>query len=75
MPKPASGISETERKKPQELANGSGDFGTDFPDYTWKIEVQDTVFEFLKKIEVSVSNKKMAAHNVYQLELYRLIKK
>jgi len=68
-------MAETERKKPQELASDSGDFGTDFPDYIWRVEIKDTAFEFLKKIDVIVSNNKMAANNVYQLELYRLIGK
>ncbi len=68
-------MAETERKKTQELANDSGDFGVDFPDYAWRVEVKDTAFEFLKKIDVVVSNNKMAANNVYQLELYRLIGK
>jgi general secretion pathway protein I len=68
-------MAEVERMNPQELTNASGDFGDDFPAYTWRIEVQDTAFQYLKKIDVTVTQGKMAANNVYQLELYRFIRK
>ncbi len=68
-------MAEMERKRPEELINDSGDFATDFADYSWRVEVKDTPVPFLKKIDVFVINNKMAVNNVYQLELYRLIAK
>ncbi len=66
-------MAEMERKKPEELMNDSGDFGPDFSNYSWRVEIKDTPVPFLKKIDVFVTNNKMTANNVYQLELYRLI--
>jgi general secretion pathway protein I len=57
------------------ISSSSGDFGNDFSDYTWRIEVTDTQFQYLKKIDLFVKNNRMAANNVYRLELYKLIRK
>lgn len=70
-----SKMADVERMSPQNFANAGGDFGEDFPDYAWRVEVQDTAFQYLKKINVNVTYGKMAANNVYHLELYRFIKK
>ncbi|MDP2268642.1 MAG: type II secretion system minor pseudopilin GspI [Deltaproteobacteria bacterium] len=64
-----------ESMKPQELIDGSGGFGDDFPDYLWRVEVKDTAFPYLKKIDVIVTNSIMVANNAYHLELYRVIRK
>lgn len=48
-----------------------GDFGETFPDYRWRVDVTDGEVEFLKKIEVSVTNEKMAKNNAYRLVLYK----
>jgi len=68
-------MAEVERMNPQNLANAGGDFGDDFPDYAWRIEVKDAALQYLKKIDVIVTYGKMAANNVYYLELYKFIKK
>lgn len=68
-------MADVERMNPQNLADASGDFGEDFPHYAWRIEVKDTALPYLKKIDVTVTHGKMAANNVYQLELYKFIKK
>lgn len=68
-------MAEVEGMNPQNLANAGGDFGESFPDYAWRIEVQDTALQYLKKIDVIVTHGKMAANNVYYLELYKFIKK
>jgi general secretion pathway protein I len=46
---------------PEELRSDSGDFGEDFPDYTWRSIVEDLTAEgtqellsFIKKIDLSV---------------------
>ncbi len=68
-------MADMERANPQDLSDASGDFGEDFSDYRWQVEVKDTALQYLKKIDVIVTNGKMAKNNVYQLELYRFIKK
>ena len=70
-----SKMAEVEGMKPQELTNNNGGFGEDFPDYLWRIEVKDTAIQYLKKIDVIVTNSIMVANNAYQLELYRFVRK
>jgi len=70
-----SKMAEMESIKPQELNDGNGVFGEDFPDYIWRVEVKDTAFQYLKKIDVIVTNSKMVANNAYYLEFYRFIRK
>ena len=70
-----SKMAEVESMKPQDLSNNNGIFGEDFPDYLWRIEINDTAFQYLKKIDVIVTNSIMVANNAYHLELYRFIKK
>jgi general secretion pathway protein I len=57
------------------LSSGSGDFGEDYPDYVWRVEVTDTDLDFMKKIEVKVTNERLVSNNTYRLILYRLITK
>ena len=47
-----------------------GDFGEDFPDYTWKYDITDTELELVKKIEVTVTNTRLTLNNTYTLILY-----
>lgn len=68
-------MAEMESVKPQELINGNGVFGEDFSDYSWRVEVKDTAFQYLKKIDVIVTNSIMVANNAYHLEFYRFIRK
>ncbi|MCX5832072.1 MAG: type II secretion system minor pseudopilin GspI [Deltaproteobacteria bacterium] len=68
-------MAEMESLKPQELSDGSGGFGEDFPDYLWRVEVKDTAFQYLKKIDVIVTNSIMVTNNAYHLELYRFVRK
>jgi general secretion pathway protein I len=68
-----SKMAEIENMKPQDLSNGNGGFGEDFSDYLWRIEIKDTAFQYLKKIDVIVTNSIMVTNNVYNLELYRFV--
>ena len=68
-------MAELESMKPQDINNGNGDFGVDFPEYLWRVEIKDTAIQYLKKIEVSVTNGTMVTNNVYYLELYKFIRK
>lgn len=48
-----------------------GDFGPDYPQYSWKVEVSDTKLPLFKKIEVTVTNKLLISHGTYKLVLYK----
>ena len=54
----------------REAVSASGEFGSDFPDYAWRVEVKDTNRDLLKKIEVTVTNRRLASNNTYRLTLY-----
>ena len=71
----------------QELAQGTGDFGKDFPDYTWEVTIDDIgidqlemgaeqlkgAVEKLKKIDIKVLFNQ--GEMVYDLRTYRFIPK
>ena len=48
-----------------------GDFGPDYPQYTWYLEVGDTQLSQFKKIEVTVINKVFIKGGTYKLVLYK----
>ena len=48
-----------------------GDFGPDYPQYTWRLEVGDTQLAQFKKIEVTVTNKLFISGGTYKLLLYK----
>jgi general secretion pathway protein I len=58
---------------PREVKTGNGDFGEDFPDYRWQVEIGDTEIEVLKKISLTVTNSRMAVRNGYRLILYKVV--
>ena len=68
-------MAEIDKMDPREIVSMSGDFREGFPDYAWRVEVTDTGFEFLKKIDLIVTHNKMVVRNAYQLELYKVIRK
>lgn len=49
----------------------SGDFGTDFPNYAWRVEVRDTDTQNFKRIEVLVHDKRKPADKGFRLVLYK----
>jgi len=55
------------------LANHSedGDFGPDYPQYIWHLEVGDTQLQQFKKVEVIVTNKLFISRGKYSLVLYK----
>lgn len=54
------------------LSSGTGDFGEDYPDYIWRVDIVDTDLESMKRIEVRVVHELLVKNNTYQLVLYRL---
>lgn len=76
-----SKIAEIEVAEQDDLAGGSGDFGEDFPDYTWELSMEDIVFEepenvsdLLKRIDLKVSWGEEKQYQ-YHLRLYRFFPK
>ena len=49
----------------------NGDFGPDYPQYTWQVEIGDTKLPQFKKIEVTVTNKLLVTRGTYKLVLYK----
>jgi general secretion pathway protein I len=68
-----SKMAEIEAANPENVVSDSGDFGDDFPDYSWRVDVTETEIELLKKIEVKVVNERMTSNNSFRLVLYRLV--
>ena len=66
-----SKMAEIEAANPESVVSDSGDFGDDFPDYSWRVDVTETEIEFLKKIEVKVVNEKMTSNNSFRLVIFR----
>jgi len=64
---------EIDAADPREIAAGTGDFGEDFPDYRWQVEVGDTEIDVLKKISLTVTNSRMIVNNSYRLILYKVV--
>jgi general secretion pathway protein I len=49
----------------------SGDFGPDYPEYIWRLEITDTQLPQFKKIEITVANKLFTRRGTYTLILYK----
>jgi general secretion pathway protein I len=62
---------ETETASPLSNKNESGDFGLDYPQYTWHLEIGDTQLPQFKKIEITVTNKLFISRGTYKLVLYK----
>ena len=64
---------EIDAADPRDIRAGEGDFGEDFPDYRWQVEIGDTEIEVLKKITLTVTNSRMAVRNGYRVILYKVV--
>ncbi len=64
-------IAEIEAANPEGISSDSGDFGDDFPDYSWELDVTETELESLKKIEVTVVNDRITSNNTLRFVFYR----
>ena len=72
-------MAEFENTSPDLLASDSGDFGDEFPDYSWYVTIEEVesaylgnVAEDLKKVEVTVSLK--SDEDFYKVSTYRLFR-
>ena len=48
-----------------------GDFGPDYPQYIWHLEIGDTQLLQFKKIDITVTNKLFISRGTYKLVLYK----
>jgi len=68
-----SRMAEAELTGIDNLITTSGNFGDDYPNYAWRIEVTDTTMDYMKKITVRVTNSQLSTNNEFILEYYALI--
>ncbi len=66
-------MAEFEAAKAGDLSSRNGDFGDDYRDYTWEVQMEETELPYVMKIELTVRNEKMKRNNAYRLELYRSV--
>lgn len=66
-----SKMAELETASISSLESGSGDFGADYPDYTWTSSVTSEDERFLKKIVLKVQNNRLKKGNAITIVLYR----
>jgi general secretion pathway protein I len=66
-----SKMAELETAAIASLESGSGDFGADYPDYTWTSTVTSEDERFLKKIVLKVQNNRLKKGNAITIVLYR----
>lgn len=66
-------MAEVDARKGGDITADGGDFGADYPDYEWRLEVEDSELEYLKKVRLIVTNNKLTANNAYEVVLYKLI--
>lgn len=50
-----------------------GDFGTDYPEYTWHLDISDTQIPKFRKIEVTIKNSLLINRGTYSLVLYKAV--
>ena len=72
-------MAEIEGMDPQDLTSGSGDFGEEFPGYTWQLSVEDVmvdkpenVSDHLKQVNVIIAWGESERYQ-YQLRMYRFL--
>lgn len=68
-------LAETERQEFKDIIGGSGDFGKDFPGYSWTVGIEEMSSDLmtskqyhLARIDITVTNND---ENSYQLRTYR----
>jgi general secretion pathway protein I len=68
-----SRMAEIDAADPRGVTAGNGDFGEDFLDYHWQVELEQTEIAVLKKIILTVTNSRMVVRNTYVLVLYKVL--
>ncbi len=59
---------------PREVVSAKGNFGEEFPDYAWQVEVGDVEeIPLVKRIALTVTNNRLTTRNTYRLVLYKVV--
>lgn len=67
-------MAEVDAVDPRGVVSGNGDFGDDYPGYTWRLEVSAVEeLPLLKRMTLTVTQGKMATRNAYRLILYKVV--
>lgn len=64
-------MAEMETANISSLESARGDFGPDYPDYTWVSQVTSEDVRLLKKIVLTVQNNRLKKGNAITIVLYR----
>ena len=70
-----SKMAQLEAEEASALRSGRGDFGEDYPDYSWEVTLENTPLDTLVAITVVVTNSRMTRNNSYRIELFRTVAK
>ncbi len=66
-------MAEIDAADPRGLASANGDFGEEFPGYTWQVEVGEVPeIPLLRRIALTVTQGRMTTRNSYRLILYKV---
>ena len=69
-----SRMAEFDAVDPRGVVSANGDFGDDYPGYTWRLEVGSVEeLPLLKRFTLTVTQGRMAARNAYRLILYKVV--
>ncbi|MHB8770221.1 MAG: type IV pilus modification PilV family protein [Syntrophales bacterium] len=67
-------LAQIDAADPRTVVSGNGDFGDDFPGYTWRVEVSAVEeLPLLKRITLTVTQGRLATRNAYRLVLYKAV--
>jgi general secretion pathway protein I len=59
---------------PRAVVSANGDFGDDYPGYTWRLEVSAVEeLPLLKRMTLTVTQGRMVTRNTYRLILYKVV--
>ena len=69
-----SRMAEFDAVDPRGVVSANGDFGDDYPGYTWRLEVGSVEeLPLLKRFTLTVTQGRMATRNTYRLILYKVV--
>jgi general secretion pathway protein I len=69
-----SRMAEIDAAEPRSVVSANGDFGDDYPGYTWRLEVSAVEeLPLLKRMTLTVTQGRMVTRNTYRLILYKVV--
>ncbi len=67
-------MAEVDAADPRSVVSANGDFGDDYPGYTWRLEVSAVdELPLLKRMTLTVTQGRMVTRNTYRLILYKVV--